>query len=986
MAHMNLLDRFRIGPKITGIVVLLLVLTALGGASGLFYLHQMNDRLNAIVDRSAEKVKLAAYLSRDLGDVVRAEKDTILAPDSAEVQQWANTTGRLLASISERQAKLRTLVDAEGLALLTSFDEHWQAYLALNHQVRALAAAGDLEGAAALSAGAARDAVSLATADMDALVSKNEADMDAAKLTAEASFGQARNLVLGFTGLGLLGGLALGLVVSHSISSNLGVMVHAAAAIADGDVGQEVAVESRDETGELAAAFRRMIAYLEEMAGVATRVASGDVEVQVAPRSEGDTLGLALRQMVSNLKEMAGVATRVAGGDLEVQVTPRSERDTLGLAMRQMVADLKQSRQRVSHLNAVLQAVRSINQLIVREKDRQRLIQGACDSLIETRGFVSAWIGLVGEAPGAVIAAQAGLGEDFAPVAEVLKRGELPPCGQQVLVQDGVQSLDVSPDSCPDCPLVAAHGSRLALGARLEHGGRVYGLLVVSFPEGFAFDEEERRLLAEVASDLAFGLYGIEQKEEIASLARFPSENPYPVLRIERDGTLLHANEASYALLRGWQLDIGQPAPAALREVVFDAFVQQLGRTVDTEHDQRVISFFVAPVAQAGYANLYGRDVTDRRQAEAALRTLAARQEALLAAIPDIIMEVDNNKVYAWANQAGIEFFGEDVIGKDAAFYFAGEQDTYTVVQPLFDGDESTVYVESWQRRKDGQNRLLAWWCRTLKDERGNAIGALSSARDITQIREAQQEIRQLNEELEQRVAERTVQLEAANKELDAFAYSVSHDLRAPLRGIDGWSLALLEDYYDKLDEQARQYLDRVRSEAQRMGRLIDDLLQLSRVTRAEVQTNAVDLTAMGQAVAARLQAAEPDRRVEVVIQPGLAARGDAHLLEVLLTNLLDNAWKFTAPRSLARVEFGQTEVEGWPTFYVRDNGVGFDMAFASKLFGAFQRLHRASEFPGTGIGLATVQRIVHRHGGRVWAEAHVDRGATFYFTLEEAP
>jgi light-regulated signal transduction histidine kinase (bacteriophytochrome) len=209
--------------------------------------------------------------------------------------------------------------------------------------------------------------------------------------------------------------------------------------------------------------------------------------------------------------------------------------------------------------------------------------------------------------------------------------------------------------------------------------------------------------------------------------------------------------------------------------------------------------------------------------------------------------------------------------------------------------------------------------------------------------------------------------------------------LRAPLRGIDCWSLALLEDYHDALDEQGRQYLDRVRSETQRMGQLIDDMLQLSRVTRAEMRQEPVNLSALAQALAARLQEAEPGRQVAFNIQAGLSAQGDASLLEAVLSNLLGNAFKFTSQRAEARIEFGQTEIQGERAFFVRDNGAGFDIAYAQKLFGAFQRMHKASEFPGTGIGLATVQRVIHRHGGRVWAESTVNQGATFYFTLEEA-
>jgi PAS domain S-box-containing protein len=266
----------------------------------------------------------------------------------------------------------------------------------------------------------------------------------------------------------------------------------------------------------------------------------------------------------------------------------------------------------------------------------------------------------------------------------------------------------------------------------------------------------------------------------------------------------------------------------------------------------------------------------------------------------------------------------------------------------------------------------------------GGLLGTVILATDITRRKQAEEEIRQLNAELELRVAERTAQFQASNKELEAFAYSVSHDLRAPLRGIDGWSLALLEDYHDLLDETGRGYLERVRSETRRMGQLIDDLLQLSRVTRVEMQIGPVDLSELAKIAIARLQTVQPERVVEVNIQPGLIAAGDPALLGIVLTNLLENAWKFSGKRLQAQIEFGQATIEGRKTFFVRDNGVGFDMAYANKLFGAFQRLHKAVEFPGTGVGLATVQRIIHRHSGRVWVEAQLDQGATFFFTIGE--
>ena len=256
---------------------------------------------------------------------------------------------------------------------------------------------------------------------------------------------------------------------------------------------------------------------------------------------------------------------------------------------------------------------------------------------------------------------------------------------------------------------------------------------------------------------------------------------------------------------------------------------------------------------------------------------------------------------------------------------------------------------------------------------------------DVTERKQAELEVSRLNAELEQRVRQRTLELEASNRELEAFAYSVSHDLRAPLRGIDGWSLALLEDYSTLLDGSGRQYLNRVRAETQRMGNLIDDLLQLSRVSRGEMKLDQVDITALANRIVDRLRDALPKRSIEFAIEPGLVAFGDARLLEIALTNLLSNAVKFTGAQNPALIEFGRVNKEGEMAFYVRDNGAGFDMAYAGNLFGAFQRLHKVTEFPGTGIGLATVQRIVRRHGGRVWADARVNRGATFCFTLGAA-
>jgi PAS domain S-box-containing protein len=296
---------------------------------------------------------------------------------------------------------------------------------------------------------------------------------------------------------------------------------------------------------------------------------------------------------------------------------------------------------------------------------------------------------------------------------------------------------------------------------------------------------------------------------------------------------------------------------------------------------------------------------------------------------------------------------------------------------------EGVARDKGWRLRKDG-SRFWADVTLTALFRDGQLKGFAKVTRDLTEQRQQELALREANTQLEHRVQERTVELEAVNAELEAFSYSISHDLRGPLRAIEGFSRVLQDDYAQVLDDQGRHYLDRVRHGSQHMAALIDDLLRLSRITRAELLRVPVDLAAIAREVVEELQRRTPDRAVTLSLTPSAPATGDPRLLRVVLENLLGNAWKFTGKKTDPHIEFGAQHQEGERRFYVRDNGAGFEMAYADKLFTPFQRLHEEDEFEGTGIGLATVQRVIRRHGGRIWAESEPERGATFWFMLGE--
>jgi len=676
----------------------------------------------------------------------------------------------------------------------------------------------------------------------------------------------------------------------------------------------------------------------------------------------------------------------------------------------------------LKRLTQLYAAVTHVNQAMVRFPVREALLNQVCKTMVEHGPFRMVWIGWNDPQTHEVrVAAQ--YGDTSGYLDGIRIRSDDTPLGQGptgMAIRDGQTHVANhflgSMSATPWHEAAAVAGFASAAAIPIRNGGEICGALVVYAGEKNFFGVHELELLEGAAEDVSFTLAHLEmdsQRRMAEEALRGQEERYRTFFEYGPDGVLLQdpstlrpiefnnqvCRQLGYTREEFQTLTLAdieaRESPEDTARTIKD-FLERGITDFETQHrtkhgeirDVRVIAQHI----QFGGVNVYHcvwRDITDRKRAEQELlKSERFLREAQLAGGVGCFSL--NINLGIWESSETFDaIFG---IGPDYPRDTSGWLDLVAPnervkhqrqLQDLIQGKGRFDLEFMIRRMRDGQERWVTGQGSLEYDSYGQTTRLIGTMLDITERKLAEAEILRLNQELEQRVKLRTAQLEAANKELEAFSYSVSHDLRTPLQNINGFSEIMMEEYQQQLDEKGRHYLSRIQSGTKRMGQIIDDLLRMSRIDRTNLKQEVLDFSGLCQMVLDNLRGSAPDRQVNVSVQPGMRVQADPSLMHEVLENLLSNAWKFTSKRQEPEIEVGKMlSPSGEQIFFIRDNGAGFDMAHADKLFNAFQRLHATTDFEGTGIGLAIVQRIIHRHGGRIWAEGEVGKGATFFFRL----
>lgn len=707
-------------------------------------------------------------------------------------------------------------------------------------------------------------------------------------------------------------------------------------------------------------------------------------------------------------------------------------------------ANRRRAEQQILQMKRLYAALSQVNQTIVRVKNRDDLYQKICHVAVKFGEFSLAWIGLVDEESGDVHPVTAnGLDLNNWPLPVVnVQTGAYKDTllatavrTSQVMTSEAIQTNKGLRNLYDEMEDYASY-SAAAIPFLLR--GRLIGVLsLLSKEEGLFKADAEVRLLEEMGLDISFALDTLQSETERKHAEEMlrESEQKYSLLfeksplaiSLSRlpDGVILDINEAfehvfgfkKHEVIGRTSLELGINPDVEGRARIL-AELNEHGSAPNQEvvlqtkpGEARIFSVHVDLVEISGQKYILNAtlDITERKRAEEEILKLNEELEQrviqrthlfevanrrlensrkeiqnILDSMSTLNAKVALDGTLLFVNKIAMQASGlaTDELMKTNFLegqWWAFDQEVQTRVKDAFAQACTGVTVNYDEKIfAFGQMLTINFSLTPMLRENGDVEYILAEGRDITRHILAEQEILRLNQDLERRAAE----LETVNKELESFSYSVSHDLRAPLRTIDGFSHALEDDYQELLPDQGRDYIVRIRAATQRMAELIDDLLSLARVTRTPLERRLVDLTALADKILEELQREHPARHVTFTVAKGLVVNGDRQLLQIVLENLIGNAWKFTSKREAAHIEVGVQDDSGQQIYFVRDNGAGFDMTYKDKLFGAFQRFHSSNEFPGTGIGLATVQRIIHRHGGRIWAESQLDKGTTFYFTV----
>ena len=692
------------------------------------------------------------------------------------------------------------------------------------------------------------------------------------------------------------------------------------------------------------------------------------------------------------------------------------------------ITERKRRETELRRLNRALRILSSSNHALVRAQAESQLPQEICRILVEKGGYRMAWMGFAEHDAEKTLrpVASAGVEEGYLESVKLswadTERGRGP---GGVAIRTGRPSVCDNVMKDPQFALwredAAQRGYASTCALPMTLDDQTMAVLAVYSPVPDAFDAAEVKLLAELGDDISYGFHVLHTRAERqhaeealkAERQRFFAvleTLPPMICLLTPDYHVAFANRAFRERFgesqgrRCYDYCFGQPSPCEFCQTYDVLKTGQPRHWEVSSPEGSVIDVYDFPFVDADGTPLILEmdiDITEAKRAKEAIEKANAYNRNLLEVSLDPLVTIAPNGKITDVNTATEKVTGrlrDELIGADFSDYFTDPEKASSGYQQVFKEGLVQDY-ELEVRHRDGSTTPVLYNASVYRDQGGEVVGVFAAARDITSRKRAEEEVRRLNEELEQRVRLRTAQLEASNKELESFSYSVSHDLRAPLRAMDGFSRILLEEYRPQLPAEARRYLDFVRDSASHMGNLIDGLLALSRLGRQELKRRPVEVAEIVRQSMADLRVDLEGSGVELVVGALPSCDADPLLLRQVFVNLLSNALKFSRQQEKARIEIGALKAgeaararapelqlldpQTW-VYFVRDNGVGFDMRYADKLFGVFQRLHRQEEFKGTGIGLATVQQIIHKHGGQVWAEAEVGKGATFYFTVGE--